>query len=378
MLNFWDSNVWSLIMLVGVLFLSMIIAHMLKKNIPFLNKSLIPASVLGGLIVLVFTTIYRIISGESFFNLEIFSITSYIKDANGEVVDTNVTVTGNAVLEIITYHCLAIGFICMGLRSSKKNKDKKRTTEIINTGVTTVSTYLIQVIFGLIITMVATNFVKGLIPASGVILAFGYGQGTGQALNYGTIYTEYGLENGAQFGLAVAALGFLSASIGGVICLNVLKKKGKIFASNAEENEKLELNHYQGNNEIPVNSSIDKLTIQLAIVIGVYMVAYLVMYLLGNVVGGLKSTIYGFNFLFGTLIAVVFKMILNFLKKKKVVKKEYINDFMMNRIGGVAFDVMIVAGIAAIDLNNIINYWYVLLIMGVVGAVITYIYNVCF
>lgn len=373
MINFWDSNVWSLILLVGALFLSMIIAHMLKKNISFLNKSLIPASVLGGLIVLVISTFYRVIFKESLFNIEMFSITKPIIDVDGKTVK-DVTVTGNAILEIITYHCLAVGFICMGLRSSKKNKDKKRAIEIINTGVTTVSTYLIQVIFGLIITIIAANFVKGLIPASGVILALGYGQGTGQALNYGNIYSEYGLVNGSQFGLAVAALGFLSASLGGVICLNVLKRKGKIFSNNAEENEKLDINHYQGNNEIPVNSSIDKLTIQLAIVVGVYMVAYLVMYLLGNVVGGLKSTVYGFNFLFGTLIAVLFKIILNFLKKKNIVKKEYINDFMMNRIGGVAFDIMIVAGIAAIDLNNIIDYWYVLLIMGVVGAIITYVY----
>ena len=52
---------------------------------------------------------------------------------------------------------------------------------------------------------------------------------SGQAMNYGNIYeTEYGFIGGKSFGLTIAALGFLSASIGGVIHLNILKRKGKI------------------------------------------------------------------------------------------------------------------------------------------------------
>lgn len=43
MTNFWDSNIWSLLLLGGMLFASMLIAHILKKNITFLQKSLIPA-----------------------------------------------------------------------------------------------------------------------------------------------------------------------------------------------------------------------------------------------------------------------------------------------------------------------------------------------
>ena len=41
MTNFWDSNIWSLLLLGGMLFASMLIAHILKKNITFLQKSLI-------------------------------------------------------------------------------------------------------------------------------------------------------------------------------------------------------------------------------------------------------------------------------------------------------------------------------------------------
>ena len=370
MTNFWDSNIWSLLLLGGMLFASMLIAHILKKNITFLQKSLIPASVLGGIIILIFTTIYKLITKNTFFELPIFSIVKNVDDAYVTAM------SGSSILETITYHCLAIGFICMALRDGKKDKGKKRATEIFNTGVTTVSTYLIQAVLGLIVTMIAVNYISGLNAAAGIILALGYGQGTGQALNYGNIYENtYGFVGGANFGLAIAALGFLSASIGGVIYLNYLKRKGKVKVQISENSEEMNLEKIQGKNEIPLNSSIDKLTIQIAIVICIYIVSYFIMKVLGDIVGeGLRATIYGFNFLIGTLLAVGFKGILRLLRNKNIVKKDYINDFMMNRIGGVAFDVMIVAGIAVIDLDVIKDYWLILIIMGLIGAFATFYY----
>ena len=66
---------------------------------------------------------------------------------------------------------------------------------------------------------------------------------------------------------------------------------------------------------------------------------------------------------------------MTFLKKKKVIKKEYTNDFLMTRASNFFFDLMVVAGIAAIRLGVLQDYWGIILIMGVVGLVITYIYN---
>ncbi len=365
MIYFWDSNVWALIILVGVLLIGMLIAQSLKKNIGFLNKSLIPPSVLGGIIILIFTTIYKLITGDTFFELEMFSIVGTGEDM----------VSGSEILEAITYHLLGIGFIATALRSSKKSDSKKRARDILNSGITTVNTYLIQAIFGMGITIIAVSFIPGLIEAAGIILCFGYGQGTGQALNYGVIYTEYGLQNGANFGLSIAALGFLSAGIGGVLYLNHLKRKNKIKTINNHETEELSLSMIQHKNEISMNGSIDKLTVQLAIVALVYLITYGLMSLVGNLVGdGLKSTIFGFNFLFGTMVAVLVKLVFGLLKKFKIIKRDYINDFLMNRIAGVAFDIMIVAGIAVIDLSLIKDYWLLLIIMGTVGAVITFVY----
>ena len=63
------------------------------------------------------------------------------------------------------------------------------------------------------------------------------------------------------------------------------------------------------------------------------------------------------------------------LNKKAVVKRQYTNNFLLTRISNSCFDIMIVAGIAAIRINALKNYWVVIAILAVVGLVSTYIYN---
>ena len=354
--NFWDSNVWTLLLIMAALLISLLVANILKKTISFLNKSLIPTSVLAGIILLIITSVYKAITGISLFDTDLFGG------------------NGTSVLEIITYHGLGLGFIAMTLKESKKKFDKQRTAEIFNTGVTTVSTYLVQALVGLLITIGFSFLIADLIPASGIILCFGYGQGTGQALNYGSTYQEYGLVGGRSFGLTIAALGFLSASIGGVIYLNVLKKKGKIVVDEEKIYEAMNNERVENADEIPTNGSIDKMTVQVALIIMVYAITYGLMYLLSLLVPAFKSVLFGLNFLFGVLIATLFKLFFNIFRNKGIIKKKYVNSYLMNRISGFAFDLMIVAGIAAIQLDFITNYWYVLLILGVVGAIVTFIY----
>ena len=166
MSNFWDSSVWGSFNLLAVLLMILIIASLFKKNLPLLKESLIPTSVLGGGILLIFGAVYKVI-----FKINVFQ-TSFFGG------------NGTDFLEIITYHTLALGFIASTFSDSSASFHKKRQIEIFNTGVTTVATYLMQAILGMTITIVAAYFIKDFFPAAGVILAFGYGQGTGQALNY--------------------------------------------------------------------------------------------------------------------------------------------------------------------------------------------------
>ena len=356
--NFWDSNVWGLFNLVAVLLISLLFANALKRRIKFLKVSLIPTSVLGGCILLLIAAIYKLITGDLLFDTAFFGG------------------NGMATLEVITYHCLALGFIAATFNSSGGKMNKQRTREIFNTGVTTVSTYLMQGVFGLGVTIIAALLVKDLFPAAGIILPFGYGQGTGQAMNYGNIYEmQHGFVGGKSFGLTIAALGFLSAAIGGVIHLNILKRRGVIVPGSADTEGELKSEQIQANGEIPMQGSMDKLTVQLAFVALAYFITYFLMYLLGLLLPGMKSVIYGFNFLLGVLAATLFKLIMNFLKKRKIVNRQYTNDFLMTRCSNFFYDVMVVAGIAAIRLGIFEKYWGVIIILAVGGLVLTYIYN---
>ena len=359
MQNFWDTSVWGMVDLAAVLMVSLLVANILKKTLGFLRRSLIPTSVLGGLILLIVGFIYRLITGNVMLDTAFFG---------GRGLD---------MAETLTYHCLALGFIATVFKSGREKRSKERTREIFNTGVTTVSTYLLQGTLGMGITILWAMISTKIFPASGILLPFGYGQGTGQALNYGSIYeADYGFVGGKSFGLTVAAMGFLSAAIGGVIHLNAMKRKGRVVQSGEEMAEHYNSDDIQKATEIPMNGSIDKLTVQLSFVFGTYMVTYLVIMLLGNLIPSFKSVLYGFNFLFGVIFGTLFNAIIGKLTTRKtLIKREYVNEFLMKRISGFFFDLMIVAGFAAIRIEVIEQYWAVLLVIGVVGAVSTFLYN---
>ena len=354
MINFWEYSAWGEFNVIAVLLASLLAANMLKRSIPALQASLIPTSVLGGGILLIVSVIYNAVTGEEMFDTAFFGG------------------NGTSWLELLTYHMLALGFTASALKTTGGKMTKERTVEIFNTGLTTVSTYLVQALVGMVICIIAAFFLDDLLEAAGLLLALGYGQGTGQAMNYGNIYEmDYGFVGGKSFGLTVAAMGFLSASIGGVIHLNVLKRRGKIHLDKGSgvSNEQIE-----GANEIPMQESVDKFTIQVALILAAYLMAYLLMYVLGNLIPGMKSTIYGFNFLLGVLAATLLKTGMNALRKKNIIHRNYTNNFLLTRATNFFFDIMVTAGIAAIRMSIIGKYWVVLLAMGIVGMAITYVY----
>ena len=355
--NFWDSNVWGSFNVIAILLISLLVANALKRLIKPLGNSLIPTSVLGGLMLLIISSIYTGVTEEYIFDTEFFGG------------------NGMAFLEILTYHTLALGFIASTLKSTKGKMNKQRGVEIFNTGVTTVASYLLQGIFGLAITILAAFVIPGFFKAAGILLPFGYGQGSGQAMNYGNIYeTQYGFEGGKSFGLSVAALGFLSAAIGGVVHLNIIKRKGRVRRA-GDEKDFIPSSEVHNEGDIPMNQGIDKITIQIAFIALSYVLSYGLMYGLGELLPGMIATIYGFNFFLGVLAAVIVKAILNLFHKKNIVKKQYTNNFLLTRISNFFFDIMIVAGIAAIKLDTLKQYWHILLILGIVGMFITYFYN---
>lgn len=358
-IQFWDFEVWNFLITLSVLFAAMLIANGLRRSIPFLKKSLIPSSVIGGFLVLAFIGIYKAIAGHA--PLSAVSI------------------------ESLTYHGLGLGIVAMTFQNADKRSGKEARRDVFNSSLVTVSTYLLQAIAGLCIT-IALFYLIGSWPQSGILLPMGYGQGPGQAFNWGTTYmNQNGFAHGSSFGLSVAACGFLAASIGGVIYLNVAARKGLRRDENAEEKEDLTAAVITTRGEIPLSESLDKLTVQFALVFVSYGAAFALMYGLSRLceisgvkflINTVKPLIWGFNFLFGMLAATIVKAFFRFGKKAGFVHRSYTNDFLLTRISGLMFDLMVVASIASIDLGafRYREFWVPLLLVCIAGALISYFY----
>lgn len=337
--GFGREAVWTAIVQIFILAAALLVGNLLRRKIPFMRKSLIPSALLGGTIILLLKLIPAV---NDFISVEF--------------------------METLTYHCLAIGFIAMALRKRKK-ENSASTKTVLESGVLQGGVYVLQAMLGLGIS-IALYYACNFFPAGGILLALGFGQGPGQALNFGSSFeTDYNFDGGGTFGLTIATIGFFVASIVGVVYLNVLRKKGKLRVLTKEDYVVAErLSDYVGENEIPNTESVDKLTINVGLILFIYGLVYLVMRLV-NV-----NLIWGFNFLLGSIFALLARLLMNFLGKKKVIRRELTNNYVLDRVSGLMFDTMIIAGVAAIDIHKLSALWWQILVICTVGAVATFVY----
>ena len=348
-MNYSDLNtdLWRPVIVIGIIAALTLLANILRSKVSFIKKTYVPTAVLAGFILLLLRSLGIVTIRQDF-------------------------------LELITYHGIAIGFIAMSLRVKTQSK-KEGYKVALKSGALIVSTYLIQVLIGLVIALILTfTFMPDFFPASGILLAMGFGQGPGQANNVGSTYEALGFVGGQSYGLSIAASGFLIACTVGVFFLNKRKKKNVSYIDETSNDSKLDI--FQDKDEIPIAQSIDKLSVQAALIVFVYLLTFgfLVGFsrLLGMISPGLANTLnpilWGFNFIFASAIASGVAGIITLLRKKGIMKRQYQNNYLLNRISGLAFDVMIIAGIASIDFSDISKLWIPFLITIVAGTFGTY------
>ena len=345
---------WNWLVQFCILATALLIGNILRTKIPFLRKSLIPSALIGGLLLLVFKA---------------------IPGCEGLI--------NKPVMEIVTYHALGLGFVALALKNNKI-ESKSTPMKVIETGALTASTYVIQGIVGLIVSILFFYFGKKLFYAAGLLLPMGYGQGPGQALNFGKIFTGWAAKQGidfpgADFGLSIAATGFIVGSIVGVVYMNILRRRGVLSRQKIVEAQMNKLEDYEGKGEIPDAESIDKLSVQICMVLFVYFLVFLFTnWIQGMELGDfgtntLKPMLWGFNFLIGTLFGILFKWLLGRFKKAKLMSREYINNYMLHRISGFCFDIMIVAGTAAINFNEFGKFVLPFILIVTLGAIVTFV-----
>lgn len=348
-----NTALWNWIIQIGVIAGSILLANLLRRKVKFIRKSLMPTAVLAGFILLLLNSL-------------------------------NILNINMQFMEMLTYHCLAIGFIAMSLRIPSKESGSGALIGS-KSGALIVSTYLVQAIVGLVISLgLAYTIMPDFFKASGILLPMAYGQGPGQANNVGTTYQALGMIGGRSFGLSLAAAGYLCACVVGVIFLNIYSRKGalKRRSSEHEMSGSVTVDAFQDQNEIPISESIDRLSVQVALVFFVYLFTYLATWgitsLLEAVAPGVASMVatllWGFNFIIGSMLAMVTRLGIQGLRNMKIMKRQYQNNYLLSRISGLAFDIMIVAGIASINIDDLSGMWIPFILMAVLGGIVTFMY----
>lgn len=345
------GEVWSFMVQLGLLLLFLLGGNILRRTIPLFRKCLVPSALLGGGLLLAVDVGLKYLG---------------------------ITLVNNHVMQVVTYHCLALGFAAMGLKTEKTTM-KTAKSQVVEFGALQGGTYMLQAFVGLAITIVMFLLTrhgdKVISYVSGLLLPLGFGQGPGNALSWDVNFTNTPaamFAGNGSFGLSLASIGFVVASVFGVIYINIYRRRGSLKIREAHSGPQNEAHAEE--NEIPDNESVDKFTIQVGFVAVVYALSFGFMCLLGALSDFTNSIAWGFNFLWAALGAMLVKFVVKHLRKYKLMNRVYINNYQMDRISGFAFDMMIVAGVAAIEINDIKNYILPIVILSLVGTAITYIY----
>ena len=367
-----DMSFTGLISICGVC-VFMLLANVIRRKNPFFRRLLMPTAVIAGLLGLITKEIILAV-----WNFNIFSA-----DA----------------LSALVYHLLPVGFIALCLRErdnySKEfnsSKIKMERVAAARSGSLIIGGYLIQALVGIGVTvLLGLTVMPQLNKATGIMLALGFGQGPQQANATGIIWDAAGhmsfWGNGAakNYGLTIAALGFLWASIPGIILVNWVAKKKGITRKRDEYQKTGDLQSYsiEEPNEVPLSESIDKFTLQVCMVAGVYLATIIlimgieILFRLSGVpfLIDLIPTFWGFAFMLAALIAICVKMILRRLVKTGVMHRKYPNKYMMNRISGAAFDLSITAALFLVSVTTLGSLWAPILIMTTLGGIATAVYH---
>ncbi|MFT4604183.1 MAG: ESS family glutamate:Na+ symporter [Rhodothermales bacterium] len=336
-----DATAVELVADAGILGAAMLVATLLRRYVPLLQRYLIPNALVAGAIGLVL--------GPELIDLVPISI-----ERMGSYV----------------YHLLALTFICVGLRSTPG----KRSFAAFHLGFMQIMCMLLQAMIGLSIMLLIYFLVDASVsPAAGMLLTLGFGMGPGVAYSIGDSWSAFGFEEGGAVGLSLAAIGFLIAYVVGVAIVHrhglangsALPRSVRTGVRTSEERT------VAGHLTLSP-AAIEPLAFHLAMVAAIYGVTYLVV---SGLAMGLESVglaqeapiVWSFHFILANLLALIARRILTAAGGSSV-----LDDGLLDRLTGVMADYLIAASIMAISLGIAWRYALPIMLMAVLGTLVTY------
>ncbi len=345
---------WTIFIHLGILSMALIAGSFIRAKVRFFQKYLIPNALTAGFILLVF---YNFIAPR-------FAL-------------------GTNVLGELVYHLLNLSFIAMTLRKSQKATQAMRK-RIFPTTIGVLSQYALQCVAGLLITFVLIRTVMpDLFPAIGFSLPLGFVLGPGQAYTIGAAWEAFGFTGAGSAGLTFAAIGFLWGCFGGIFMINMGLKRNWISEEDVQKiRDKDTSGGILGRKArrpaagylCTETEAIDSMTFNASFVFGVYLLSFgllhlltLLLSLLGNLGNELAVNLWGINFIFSALTAMMVKGIM-----RKIDVHYVLDSGTLTRISGVSVDMMVTASIASISLVVVAQYWLPIVLLTTVGGLMAY------
>ena len=343
---------WKFVIDAGLISIALVFATFLRSKITFLQKFLVPNALTAGFLLL------------PIYNYLLPSI-GYATNRLGDLV----------------YHLLNISFISMSLRSSPpKIKGSRSNGGVLGMSAVILFGYASQAILGLLLTLF---FLPNIHPAFGLHLPLGFALGPGQAYAIGKGWESMGFEGGASVGLTFAAIGYLWACFGGMLLIHKGIRKGwmKSDQLTAMSDKAMLTGIIPREAEKPIggrlttdSEAIDSFSYHAALVVFVYFLSFLFLKGLTFVLGfagktgmELAANLWGINFIFSAIIAIIIRKIIDALKLGYV-----LDDNSLTRISGVAVDYMVAGALAAISLVFVGKYWFPILLMSTLCGFMVY------
>lgn len=325
----------------------------LRAKIPFLRNMLVPASVIAGILGILFVNI----TGS--FNIGIGTDTGMFTE--------------------IVNNLFTVSFISISLTSNPKgegNSAKNTVKGAVGLGLVWCLLYALTPMIG---AGVVALFGKGVGMEStyGMLIQFAFCQGPGQSAAYGALFEQFGWENASTVAIAFSAIGFIVAFLVGIPAAKFGVKRG--IAKNCGQIDETILKGYLKKEEqtdvmvkdTTCNSNIETLAFHFAIIGVCYVIAVGIAKVLSFIPGFLGTSMSGMMFMNGMYAAYLVKWLL-----KKLHLDFLLENTLQSKITGWTADYLVVCAFMAVSVS-IISKWIVpIVIVALVTTAVTFL--VCF
>ena len=341
---------WKIVIDAGAIALAILLATLLRAKIRFFQKYLIPNALTAGFILL---PIYNFV----------FPALGYSAHRLGELV----------------YHLLNVSFIAMTLRSAPPKIRGHKGGGVLGMAGGILSGYALQALLGLTVTLF---FLPRIFPSFGLFLPLGFASGPGQSFAIGKGWEAMGFEGASTVGLTVASIGYIWGCFGGIWLINFGRKRGWLEGQGLEslKDRAILTGIVPRGSERPVGArlttdsdSIDSFSFHASAVVFAYLLSYLflrgltwLLHFAGETGMQLASNLWGLNFIFSAIIAIVVRRLVEGAKLDHL-----LDDDTLSRLTGFSVDFMLAGSVAAISLAFVLHYWFPILLMTTICGVMT-------